>query len=57
MVVVEAIEQVAYRLNAQGRRTLAPEGLYGRRKGAARWHAFVARGVEATPGGGGPWDA
>ena len=46
-MVVEAIEQVAYCLDAQGRRKLTPEGLYGRRKMVA---CLRRRGVEATPG-------
>lgn len=45
--VVEAIEQVAYRLDAHGRRKLTPEGLYGRRKMLA---CLRRQGVTATPG-------
>ena len=45
--IVEAIEQLAWTRDTQGRRKLTPEGLYGRRK----MHAVLRRrGVAASPG-------
>ena len=44
---VEAIRQVAWTVDAHGRRRLAPEGLYGRRKMLAH---LRRSGLEVTPG-------
>ena len=45
--VVEAIDQLAWTRDPQGRRKLTPEGLYGRRKMLA---LLRRQGVAATPG-------